>query len=203
MRKSVALPFVGLALASVIAVGCSGSGITGTTASTAPTPFPSPTASCTPPPTTTSIQQVFPQNNASAQPNLQGIVIAVAPNPLPTGWFFYVIYNATTTFSGYSSYPGTIGQPFSTPMPVGTPNPSASATASPSPLPTPSDTPNFANPIYESASLGIFANSSPGPSTFTAYLANASCYPGIQLSTFTTATVDTPTATPSPTATPT
>jgi hypothetical protein len=196
MRKSVALPFIGLTLASVIAVGCSGSGgLTGTTASTAPTPFPSPTASCTPPATTPMIQEVFPRNLATAEPNLEGIVIAVAPNPLPTGWFFYVNYN------GVSSYPGTLGQPFSTPMPLGTPNPSASATASPSPLPTPSDTANFASPIYESASIGVFANSSPGPSQFTVYLANASCYPGITLSTFTTATVDTPTATPTATST--
>jgi hypothetical protein len=72
-------------------------------------------------------------------------------------------------------------------------------------LPTPSDTPGFPNPIYESASNGIFADSPmTGPAnTVTIYLANSTCYPGIPLNSFTTATYDIPTPSPTPTASPT
>lgn len=186
MRKTTALPlaFLGV-IAIALATGCANGNLA--TAGGAPSPAPSPTNACTMPPGETNIQMVFPQNGAVAAPNLEGIVIAVAPNPLPTNWFFY------SSSGAYGSTWGTqsIGF-FSTPAP-------ASVTPTPSPLPVPSDTPLFPNPIYESASNGIFANSSPQPNRVTIYLANAGCYPGLPLSTFTTATVDTPTPTPTPT----
>jgi len=196
MKNATALPYAALVMASIVAAvgaGCANGNLA--TPTTPPTPIPSPTASCTPPAGET-IQMVFPQNGSLNAANLQGIVVAVAPNPLPTSWFFYVVYNATT-----SSYPNTIGV-LATPAPAMTPSPGSTATPppTPSPLPTPSDTPSspaLANPIYESASLGTFATSS----RFTVYLASAGCYPGIAQSTFTTATVDTPTASPSPTST--
>ena len=40
---------------------------------------------------------MFPQNGAAAAPNLQGVVFAVAPNPLPTNWYFYVTHLSGTT----------------------------------------------------------------------------------------------------------
>jgi len=126
---------------------------------------------------------VFPQNNMLNQPNLEGVVFAVAPSPLPTNWYVY----ATSTFGSTA----------------GTSSIAFLATAAPSatPFPTPSDTPSFAPslgpPIYESASIGTFANNT----AFTIYLANTNCFPGIQESTFTTSLTDSPTATPSPTST--
>ena len=184
MRKTVALPFVGLALASIIAAGCSGAGNNqAVTASGTPTPFPSPTASCTPPPGE-SIQQVFPQNGSVTAANLQGVVFAVAPNPLPTNWYFY----ATSPFGSTAGTPS-IGF-LATPVPV----PGSTAGATPTPLPSPSDTPGFANPIYESASIGTFANNT----KFQIFLANTNCFPGLAESSFTTTLTDSPTPTPSP-----
>jgi hypothetical protein len=198
MRKSVALPFAAVALAAIVAgAGCSGSGTTVSGNST-PTPIPLPTVTCTPPPGE-SIQMVFPQANASNQPNLQGVVFAVAPNPLPTSWYFYVTHvSGTSTLSTLGTAQiGFLATP--SPQPTVAPTASATAVSTGTPLPTPSDTPLFANPIYEIASLGIFANST----TFTVYLANTSCSPGIQESTFTTSDTDLPSPTPVPTASPT
>jgi hypothetical protein len=184
MRKTVALPFAALALAAVIAAGCSGSGYTAATSTSTPTPTPLPSATCTPPPGE-SIQQVFPQNGSTNAANLQGVVFAVSPNPLPTNWYFY----ATSTF-GTTAGTNQIGF-LATPVPA----PGASAGATATPLPIPSDTPLFANPIYESASIGKFAN---GMTKFTIFLANTNCFPGITESTFTTSLNDSPTPTPSP-----
>jgi hypothetical protein len=193
MRKTVALPFAGLVLTAILAAGCGGSGNLASTASGTPTPFASPSAACATP-AGEAIQEVFPQNGATAAANLQGIVIAVAPNPLPTNWFFYVSFNTPSAIT----YPGTIGY-FATPVPV----PGSTAGSTPTPLPTPSDTPtmaaSFGTPIFESASLGTFANNS----KFTVYAASTTCFPGIQLSSFTTSITDQPTPTPSPTASPT
>jgi hypothetical protein len=180
MKNAVALPFGFLLLAAVIA-GC-GSAQNAAATSAVPTPLPTPTTPCTSPPGY-QIQMVFPQNGATSQPNLQGVVFAVAPSPLPTNWFVY----------GQSNYGSTYG----------TSSIDFLATAAPSatPFPTPSDTPLFTPALYESANFGTFANSALGASTFTIYLANPTCYPGLQESTFTTATTDQPTATPSPTST--
>jgi len=139
---------------------------------------------------------VFPQNGASAQPNLQGVVFAVAPNPLPTNWYFYVTSLVGTTVNSTlgTAQIGFLATP--TPNPTIAPSPGATAVSTGTPLPTPSDTPLFANPIFEFASIGTFANST----TFTVYLANTGCSPGIKQSTFTTNSTDLPTPTPTPTA---
>jgi hypothetical protein len=184
MRKSVALPWVALTLASLIAAGCSNNGYNASTASTAPTPFPTPTVACTPP-AGESIQMVFPQTGSLTAANLQGVVFAVAPNPLPTIWYIYATSSFGTT-AGSSSI-----QFLATPVPI----PGSTAGATPTPLPTPSDTAAFANPIFESASIGNFANAT----KFTIFLANTNCFPGLAQSTFTTTLTDTPTPTPTPT----
>jgi hypothetical protein len=183
MRKTVALPFVALVLGALVAAGCSGNGYNAATASATPTPFPSPTSTCTPPPGF-SIQQVFPQKGSTTAANLQGVVFAVAPSPLPTIWYVY----ATSSF-GTTAGTASIGF-LATPVPI----PGSTAGSTPTPLPTPSDTPAFANPIYESANLGTFANNT----TFQIYLANPNCFPGLTESSFTTTLTDSPTPTPSP-----
>jgi hypothetical protein len=187
MRKTVALPFAALALASVIAAGCSGTGYNGTSAPTS-TPFPIPSTPCTPPPF--GLQVVFPRNGDTNAPNLQGIVIAVAPNPLPTNWFFYASFQTSTQIT----FPTNIGF-FSTPIP--SPGPSGGPTSTPFPAPsdTPTFSPSFGTPIFESASIGKFAN---GQSKFTIYLANTNCFPGVAYNTFTTSLNDSPTPTPTP-----
>jgi hypothetical protein len=187
MRKTVALQFAALALASLVAAGCSGSGAYGSSTSTAtPTPFPVPSATCTPP-AGFSVQQVFPQANATGAANLQGVVFAVAPGPLPTNWYVYAKSSFGTT-SGTTS----IGF-LATPVPA----PGSTAGAIPTPLPTPSDTPAFGSFIYESTSIGTFANNT----AFTIFLANTNCFPGLQESTFTTSLTDSPTPTPVPSST--
>jgi hypothetical protein len=192
MRKTVALPFIGIALASVIAAGCSGTGAYNPNANSTPTPLPSPTIACTTSmfPAGEQVQMVFPQNGGTAVANLQGVVFAVAPNPLPTNWFVYATFGTQSTeFTNSIAF-------------LAVPTPSASAT--PTPLPTPSDMPSPSlgpNPIYETASIGTFANSTGGASKFTIFLATASCSPGIAYSTFTTSVNDQPSPSPSPTST--
>jgi hypothetical protein len=188
MRKTVALPFIGIALASVIAAGCSGTGAYNPNANSTPTPLPSPTIACTTSmfPAGEQVQMVFPQNGGTAVANLQGVVFAVSPNPLPTNWFVYA-----QTPQGSTEFTNSIGF-------LAVPTPSASVT--PTPLPTPSDTPSpglGANPIFETASIGTFANNS----KFTIFLATAACSPGIAYSTFTTSVNDQPSPSPSPTST--
>ena len=197
MRKTVALPYVFVALASLIVAGCGGGyGQTAATASGTPTPFPTPTVSCTPPAGYT-IQEVFPQNGATGVANLQGVVFAIGPSPqpggvpspLPTNWYFYVTSAfGTTAFSNSIAF-------LATPVP----QPGASASSTPTPLPTPSDKPAFNNFLYETSSAGNFATST----GFSVFLANTNCFPGIPESTFTTAPTDTPTVAASPTASPT
>ncbi|MGA2392203.1 MAG: hypothetical protein ABSH03_02495 [Candidatus Lustribacter sp.] len=203
MKKSVALSCVVIALASIVA-GC---GANGNVATSASTPAPTPSASCTPPAGYT-IQQVFPQNGQGGQPNLEGVVFDVGPSPqpggvpspLPSNWFFYVTYNVTTNpASAISSYPISIGF-LATPVPV----PGSTAGSTPTPLPVPSDAPTnpaFTNYLQETASNGTFANSAASNSQFTVYLANSNCYPGIPESTFSTAPVDLPSPSPTPTST--
>jgi hypothetical protein len=196
MRKTVALPFIGIALASVIAAGCSGTGAYNPNANSTPTPLPSPTIACTTSmfPAGEQVQMVFPQNGGTAVANLQGVVFAVAPNPLPTNWFVYAV-----TPQGSTEFTNSIAF-----LAVPTPAPGSTAGSTPTPLPTPSDTPSpgfGANPIYETASIGTFANSTNGPSKFTIFLATASCSPGIAYSTFTTSVNDQPSPSPSPTST--
>jgi hypothetical protein len=201
MNKSVALPCVVILLAS-IAAGCGSSGNVATTSALA-TPAPTPSVACTTPPGY-SVQEVFPQNGQIGQPNLEGVVFAIGPNPqpggvpspLPTNWFFYATYSAAGG-AATTTYPTNIGF-LATPVPA----PSSSPGATPTPLPTPSDMPAFGNNfLYESASLGIFANSGVSQSTFQIYLANNNCYPGIAESSFTTNVIDQPSPSPSPTGT--
>jgi|GEM_PF-3204318 hypothetical protein len=192
MRKTVALPFIAIALASVIAAGCSGTNLYNPNANSTPTPLPSPTISCSPSmfPAGEQVQMVFPQNGGVNVANLQGVVFAVSPSPLPTNWYIY----AATPGYGTGSTLGTSSIAF---LAVPSPAPGSTAGSTPTPLPTPSDTPAFANPIYESASIGTFANSS----KFTIYLASTTCSPGIAYSTFTTNATDLPSPSPTPTST--
>jgi hypothetical protein len=186
MKNAVALPWVLLALASLITAGCGNkyNQIANNSFST-PTPLPIPTATCTPPPGE-SIQMVFPQNGSITAANLQGVVIAVAPSPLPSNWYVY----ATSTFG--STFNTTSVAFLSTPAPA----PGSTAGSAATPLPVPSDTPLFPNPIYETASIGTFATNT----QFTIFLANSNCFPGLTQSTFTTTLTDTPaTPVPSPT----
>ncbi len=131
MRKTVALPFIGIALASVIAAGCSGTGAYNPNANSTPTPLPSPTIACTTSmfPAGEQVQMVFPQHGGTAVANLQGVVFAVSPNPLPTNWF---VYAQTPQADRRNSRTRSAF--------LAVPTPSASAT--PTPLPTPSDTPS-------------------------------------------------------------
>ena len=190
MRKTVALPFIAIALASVIAAGCSGTGAYNPNANATPTPLPSPTISCVPSmfPAGEQVQMVFPQNGSINAPNLEGVVFAVSPNPLPTNWYIYAV-------STFGSTQNTSSIAF---LAVPSPAPGSTAGSTPTPLPTPSDTAAFANPIYESASIGTFANNN---TKFTIYLANTTCSPGIAESTFTTNITDLPSPSPTPTST--
>ena len=151
-RSSLAVPFAGLALAAIIA-GCS---TNQATIGTAPTPAPTPTVACTTPPGE-SIALVFPQAGPTSVPNTQGVVIAAAPNPLPTNWYAYVFTTGNAT-GGFLQ------------------------TIAPAAVPTPNTTPAFANPTYQLSAFGIFA---PG-TTFTVFLANTACYPGLNIGRFTT-----------------
>jgi hypothetical protein len=178
MRKTAVLPLAFLSVVAIaLAAGCANGNLA--TAGGAPSPAPTPSSSCAPS-LTSNIQLVFPVPGTIGAANLQGIVVAVSPSPLPTNYFFYASQNNVST------YPESIS-PLATPAPP-------TASSSPSPLPTPSATPLFANPIYESGSIGIFATST----VWTIYIANSSCYPGVAIGSFTTANVDTPTPTPSP-----
>jgi hypothetical protein len=205
MRISAGLPLAFLTLAAIVTAvaGCSGSGSSSVTSSATATPVPAPTAVCTPPggvPLAQTVQMVFPVNGGTGQANLQGVVFAVAPSPLPTNWYFYVTSTYGSTYG--TAQIGFLG----TPAPGPSPTASTTATASPSPLPTPSTAPSFASNafVYESATIGTFANNT----QFYVYLANSNCTPPsaspsspLYAGTFTTATVDTPTASPSPTST--
>jgi hypothetical protein len=187
MRKTVALPFIAIGLASVIAAGCSGTSAYNPNANSTPTPLPSPTAACALPSGET-VQMVFPEPGQSNAPNLQGVVFAVSPNPLPTNWYMYAS-------SSFGSTQNTTSIAFlATPVPI----PGSTAGSTPTPLPTPSSTPIVANPIYETASIGNFANMQ---TQFTIYLANTNCSPGIAQGIFTTGTTDIPSPSPSPTGT--
>lgn len=183
MKNAVARPLFFLILAAAIIAGC-GSKQNATAVANLPTPFPTPTTPCATPPGY-QIQMVFPQQNGSPQPNLQGVVFAVAPAPLPTNWFVY----ATSTFGALP-----LGSTYGTSS-IGFP---AAPVPSATPLPTPSDTPLFTPAVYESTSIGIFSNSMNADVTFTILLATSTCYPGIKEGSFTTTVSDTPSATPSP-----
>jgi hypothetical protein len=179
MKKTVP-HFVFLAAVSIMVAAGVGCGNGQLAVSGGATPFPYPSAACTTPPGET-IQQVFPQNGSVDAPNLEGIVIAAAPNPLPTDWFFY----ATSIYG--TTYPTSVG--------ILT---ALSAQASPTPLPSPTDTPVATSFVVETGSNGIFATST----KFTIFLASSTCYPGIAENTFTTSATDSPpTPSPSPAAT--
>ena len=165
MKPVNAAPLALLALAAVVA-GCNAS--TTATSLTTPTPSPTPSVACTTPPGET-VQLVFPPpsappspvavNSASPVPlpNAQGILIAAAPSPLPTNWFAYVILNGQTIPA--------IGGFLTTP---------------PSPLPSPTVKPNVANATIQYSAFGVFATGQ----TYSVYLANTNCQPGISLGTF-------------------
>jgi hypothetical protein len=181
------LPFVALTVAAIVA-GCSGKGYGGSALTGAtPSPLPTATGQCVFPAGETA-QMIFPQNGGVGVANLQGVVFAVAPSPLPTNWYMYA--NSTFGSTQNTSSIGFLATPAPSPTPV-------AGVASPTPLPTPSDTPTV-GPVFvlETASIGNFANST----AFTIFLANTNCATGINMGTFTTNAVDTPpTPTPAPT----
>ena len=189
MRKTVALPFIAIALASVIAAGCSGTNAYNPNANSTPTPLPSATGQCVLPSGET-VQMIFPIPSQSQAPNMQGVVFAVSPNPLPTNWYMYASSSfGSTQFTNSIAFLATPG-----------PAPGSTAGSTPTPLPTPSAAPIVANPIYETASIGNFAATTP-VTTFTIFLANTSCGQGIAQGSFTTGTTDIPSPSPTPTST--
>lgn len=103
----------------------------------------------------------FPAGMASpaAQSGLQGVVVAVSPQPLPTNWYVYV---------SASPFPSPAAQGF--------------LTTPPNPLPTPLAVIPFPNPIYQYSPSSYFATGT----QWTAYLANTSCFPGVNIGTFQT-----------------
>lgn len=163
MKILNAVPFAALVLSAIIVSGCGGGGAYTAATNATPTPIPSPSGGpCTPPPGT-QFSMVFPQSGPTGVPNNQGIVIAVAPAPLPTNWYVYVV-------SANNASPAP-------PISAG-----GFLQAAPSPLPTPNTLPAFANPSYQLSSNGLFATGT----AFNAYLANTNCFPGISLGSFNT-----------------
>lgn len=128
---------------------------------TTPSPVATPSVACTNPPTGTTpstytVQMAYPIPQSSgvlaepsAQPN--GIMLSVAPTPLPTGWYVYVNSNFGLAAQGGPA-------------------------AMPSPLPTPIATP-FPQSTYQFFDFGFWAYDT----TFSVFIANPSCYPGISV----------------------
>lgn len=196
MRISTALPFVALAATAVVAgiAGCGGSSVY--TAST-PSPVVTPTGACAFP-TGETAQMLFPVNGGIGVANLQGLVFAVSPSPLPTNWYVYATVGGKANADGSLPAGVTSTQNTSSTAFLATPSPSPSpGSATPTPLPTPSSTPLASSYVFETASIGTFATNT----QFEIYLANQNCAIGLDMGGFTTATVDTPTPTPSPTST--
>jgi hypothetical protein len=163
MNKSLAGSLAALAL-TALAAGC---GNYGTTAPAA-TPIPTPAIACTAPPQTVALAYPPPGAAPTASPNYSGIILAVAPTPLPTDWFAYVQI--------------TLASP--TPLPSATPftafDNTPLSTTVPSPLPSLLRDPKLPNETYEFSSLGAFANSA----SFKVFVRSINCFPGIQVGAF-------------------
>jgi len=172
MKKQIAVPFAALAFIAAFVVGC---GKTSNLAqiSATPTPIPIPTATCTPVPGET-VALAYPENGAtnvpsltslaspSPGPSVNGIALIVAPTALPTNFYVYVTQTS----------------------PTATPAPQTGPTVLPSTLPSPIATlPAIAGAQYEYFDIGQFGTPT---LTYYVYYANTSCFPGIQLGSFTT-----------------
>jgi hypothetical protein len=157
MKYTIATAFAALALGAAIA-SCGNNGNVATASST-PTPQATPSTPCTPPPNT-QVQVVYPQPNASGV-TTGTVVIAVAPAALPSNSNLYV--RVADTASG-----STLGYAYGTTLTV---IPSSQ-------VPLNSVNPPFAYPIYESSTFGgTFGTGD----TFRVFLANSTCYPGVDL----------------------
>ena len=176
MRKTAVLPFLAIALASVIVAGCGGTGAYNAATNSTPAPLPSATGQCALP-AGESVQMVFPIPTQSQAPNIEGVVFAVSPNPLPTNWYMYAS-------SSFGSTQNTNSIAFlATPVPV----PGSVAGSTPTPLPTPSAALNVPTAIYETASIGNFSATT---TTFNIFIANTNCATGIAEGNFTTGAAD-------------
>jgi hypothetical protein len=157
MKNFIVAAFAAIVLGAVIA-SCGSNGNVATATAT-PTPVATPSTPCTPPPNT-QIQVVYPQPNSTGI-TTGTIVVAVAPQPLPTNYLLYVTSIETSTKLQIGTAFGQSLQviPFSS-------------------VPQPSLNPPFAFPIYESSNFGgIFG----AGDTFSVFLANSNCYPGTNL----------------------
>jgi len=157
MKYTIAAAFGAIVLGAAIA-SCGNNGNVATASST-PTPAPTPSTPCTAPPNT-QVQVVYPQPNASGV-TTGTIDVAVAPTALPSNSNLYVRVTDTSsqTVLGYAYGSVLTVIPFAQ-------------------VPQPSLNPPFAFPIYESSNFGgTFGTSD----TFRVYLANSTCYPGVDL----------------------
>jgi hypothetical protein len=157
MKNIIIAAFAAVVLGAAIA-SCGDNGNVATSAST-PTPVPTPSTPCTPP-ANVQVQVVYPLPQSTGI-TTQQIVIAVAPQPLPTDYKLYVtVYDtASDTFLGT-----TFGQQLQV-VPFAQ-------------VPQPSLNPPFAFPIYESSNFGGILGAG---DTWNVYLANSNCYPGTNL----------------------
>lgn len=154
MKNSLAGSLALLA-AIALAAGCGG-GYGNTNPAPTPTPVPTPTVACTMPPgTSVALSYPPPVPATTASPfYTTGVIIAVAPSPLPTNWFVYV----TSTFSS-------------------TPAPLATLTSPPSPMPSNTVDPKLPGETFQYSPGGGFGNGG----TFSTFLANANCFPGVPI----------------------
>jgi hypothetical protein len=176
MRHTAFVPLAALVAAAAI-VGC-GATQTATTIS-AVTPAPLPSAACSLPSGTTQVVLVYPPPGASPGPSSSPVVtqtvppsplptnslggydviVAAAPNPLPSTWGTYVLgIQAPTTpaFGGLFS-------------------------PAPSPFPSGYVDPGLADETFQdSQGAGVFAP----VNSWVVYVSNPSCYPGIAVGAF-------------------
>jgi hypothetical protein len=157
MKNIIVAAFAAIVLGAVVA-SCGGNGNVATATAT-PTPVATPSTPCQSIPNT-QIQVVYPKPDASGI-STGTIVVAVAPQPLPTNYLLYVTSVDTTTQ-----------------LQIGTAFGKALQVIPVSAVPPNSLNPPFAFPIYESSDFGgTFGTGL----TFSVFLANSNCFPGISL----------------------
>jgi hypothetical protein len=166
MKTTIGLACAAITLGAAIA-SCGGSGNVATPGAT-PTPTVAPTAACTTPPNE-QIQVVYPKPN-SANVTTGNIIIAVAPNPLPSTNNLYVnVFNQ-------NSAGGPIPQP--TGASFGTAQGTTLQTIPFGQVPSDALIPPFPFPVYQQSNFGgIFG----AGLVFQIYLGSAACSPGVNL----------------------
>jgi hypothetical protein len=177
MKTTIGLACAALALGAAIA-SCSGNGNLASPTST-PTPVPVPTGACTTPPGE-QIQVVYPPLNA-VNVSTGNIIIAVAPNPLPSTANLYVqVYNVSSAGGPVPMPTGTpIGAPTGAPL-LNTPTYGTPLQTIPiAQLPSGSLVPPFPFPIYQQSNFGGLFGAG---LFFQIYLGASTCSPGISLS---------------------